>query len=84
MQSGNWPYAVGSSVPSSSGWHFIEAFFTQAASGPTLILWVDGVEVASLTENTSQANDVASAWFGITYYTGRSAFTVYVDDVAVD
>jgi uncharacterized repeat protein (TIGR02543 family) len=84
VQSGNWPYALGTSGPNGSGWHLIEAYFTRAASGPTLILWVDGVEVASLTENTSGANAVTSAWIGITYYTGRAAFTVYVDEVAVD
>jgi uncharacterized repeat protein (TIGR02543 family) len=84
VQSGNWPYALGSSGPSGEGWYLVEAYFTQAASGPTVALRVDGVEVASLSENTSGANAVASVWVGITYCTGNAAVTVHVDDVALE
>ena len=84
VQYANYPFALGTTVPSGGGWYLLEAYFTHASSGPTLVLSVDDAEVASLNQDTSGTNNVASAWFGNTYYTGSAALTVYVDDVAVD
>lgn len=84
VQSGNWPYAVGSAVPSGGGWYLLEAYFTHAASGPTLVLSVNNVDVASLIQNTSTANNIATVRLGVCYYVGSPAITVYADDVTAD
>jgi uncharacterized repeat protein (TIGR02543 family) len=77
------PYAMGTAF-SGSGWYSLDVFFTHAASGPTLVLNLDGVEAASLTYDTSAVNNVASARFGACYYTGENPLTVNVDDATVD
>ncbi len=84
VQSGNWPYALGSPGPTISGWYLVEAYFTHATTGKTLVLSVDEAEVASLNQNTAGANNVAIARYGIGYYAGTSALTIYVDDVTID
>jgi hypothetical protein len=84
VQVGNYPYAIGSSGPSEGQWYLLEAYYTHAASGKTLILTVNGVEVASLIQNTSSANNVATARFGIDYYVTATSATVYMDDITID
>jgi hypothetical protein len=84
VQYAGYPSAIGASGPSGGGWYLLEAYFTHAASGPTLTLSVDDVEVASLEWDTSSSSAVASARFGIGYYTGAPAITVYVDDVTIN
>ena len=83
VQYATWPNSLGTSVPSGEGWYILEAYFTHAASGPTLILSVNDVEVASLIQDTSTSNAVAAARFGQVYYTGANALTINVDDVAI-
>jgi hypothetical protein len=75
--------AVATTGPSGGGWYLLEAHFTHAASGPTLALSVNGVQVASLVYDTSSANPVASARFGSVFYNGSPAVTINTDDVAI-
>jgi hypothetical protein len=84
LQYGNTPYFIGTTGPSSGVWYLLEAYFTHAASGKTLALSVNGVEVASLSQNTVSASNVVRVRFGMTYFAGSSAATAYVDDVAID
>ncbi len=84
-QSGDYPYVLGSSGPSTAGWYLLEVYFTHASSGPTLLLTVNGVEVgASLNQDTSGFNNVGIARFGVGYYPGSSTIAVNVDDVSID
>ena len=83
VQYAGWPSTVGASIPSNGGWYLLQAYFTHASSGPTLVLSVNDVEAVSLSYNTSASNPVASARFGQTYYTGSNALTVNIDDARV-
>ena len=83
VQYDGWPYAMGTAF-SGSGWFNLNVLFTHASSGPTLVLNVDEVEAASLIYDTSAIANVASARFGVCYYTGAGAITINVDDAAVD
>jgi len=84
VQYSGWPTGLGTALPAGGGWYLLEAYFTHASSGPTLVLTVDETEVASLAQDTSSSSMVAAARFGVGYYTGAPALTVYVDDVAIN
>jgi hypothetical protein len=63
-------------------WYLVEAYYTQAASGKTISIYVDGVERASLYLDTS-ASSVSSIRLGIDY-TDTWAYTrVYMSNVAI-
>jgi hypothetical protein len=64
VQYAGWPIGYGTSSPSGGVWYLLEAYFTHASSGPTLILSVDEAEAASLVYDTSTTNQVAAARFG--------------------
>ncbi|MCJ7769958.1 polysaccharide lyase, partial [Candidatus Bathyarchaeota archaeon] len=87
VQSGNYPYAMAASAvptPSNGQWYLLEAYYTHSATGKTLILSVNGVEVVSLAQNTSAANNVATVRVGIDYYVTSTSAMIYVDDVTID
>ena len=71
-------------IPAEGQWYLIGAYYTQASTGKTIMLTVNGVEVASLSQDTSGDNMVALVRCGLDYYTGSSASTVYIDDVTID
>ena len=84
IQYSNWPYVLGASGPSEGNWYLVEAYYKNSVSGKTLIILVDGVEVASLSQDTGGSNDVTLARFGIGYYSGTSAASVYIDDITIN
>lgn len=84
VQWSNYPYAIGTQLPSGGGWYLIEAYFTHSATGKTIVLNVNGVEVASLSQDTSAAANVGSVRLGVCYYPGSTAVNVGVDDVILD
>jgi len=82
MRSNTNAYAA--SGPIEDRWYLVEAYFKKASTGKTIVLYVDGVEVASLSLNTASANDVARVRFGIGYSDSGVATTVYIDDATID
>ena len=84
LQYANWPYTIGSTTLNEGEWYLLEAYFTHATSGETLILRVNGVEVASLAQDTTVANNITSVRCGIVYYSSSSAVSVNIDDVTID
>ncbi len=83
VQYNGYPYAMGTAF-SGSGWYNLNATFVHASSGPTLTLNVNDVEAASLVYDTSAVNNVATARFGVSYYTGAGAITINIDDATLD
>jgi hypothetical protein len=75
-----------SSIPLSydGQWYLLGAHYIQASTGKTIVLTVNGVEAASLSQDTSSNSMVAFVRYGLAYYTGSSASTVYVDDVTIN
>ena len=71
-------------LPSEGQWYLLGAHYIQSSTGKTIILTVNGVEAASLSQDTSSNNMVAFVRYGLAYYTGSSASTVYVDDVTIN
>jgi hypothetical protein len=63
-------------------WYKVDAYFTRATSGETVVLYVDGVKVSSLSLDTS-ASGIAAVRCGIGYYDGGSSIRIYVDDVSI-
>ncbi|MCJ7771082.1 hypothetical protein MUP37_05860 [Candidatus Bathyarchaeota archaeon] len=87
VQYGNTPYALASSSiprPATGQWYLLQAYYKHAASGNTIVLYVNGVQVAALARNTSSNNNVAICRFGIDYYTITTAASMYVDDVIIN
>ena len=87
VQSGYHPYSLaGSSValPAEGQWYLLRAYYTHASSGKTIILTVNGVEVAFLNQNTAAKSNITRARFGIGYYNTGSAASIYVDNVTVE
>ncbi len=87
LQYAGWPYVVaGASVPAPTEgvWYKIEVYFTHAATGETLVLKINDVEVAAVNQDTSAANVIASARFGVVYWVNNSPVTVYMDDITID
>jgi hypothetical protein len=84
LQYSNWPYILSAISPSEGRWYHIEAYYKKSDYGKTLAFFVDGIEVASLDQNTTGSNDVISVRFGAGYYSGAPAVSVYVDDVSVN
>jgi len=76
--------AYAASGPGEGRWYLVEAVFKKASSGKTVILYVDGTEVASLSPATSSASSVAKAQVGIAYNNPGYAFDIYVDNVTID
>ncbi len=83
IQYSNWPYTLATSGPSEGNWYHIEVYYADAASGKTLTIFVDDVEVASLNQDTTSSSAVTSARFGIGYYTGTTSASVYIDDASI-
>ena len=75
--------AYASSGPQPNTWYAVEAYFKKATSGKTLAIYVDGQEVASLSLNTIEANEVAQVRVGIAYNAPRYKFSIYIDTVTV-
>ncbi|MDQ1281313.1 MAG: Flg new 2 protein [Thermoproteota archaeon] len=87
VQNGNTPFAMAASsvsAPVTGQWYLLQAYYTHSATGKTIVLTVNSQEVASLTQNTVNANNVANARFGIGYYIGSPAARVNIDDVTID
>jgi len=87
VQNGNSPFAVAASsvpAPVEGQWYLLQAYYTHASTGKTIVLTVNGAEVASLTRSTSSANNVANVRFGVDYYVNTSAAQVYLDDVTIN
>ena len=84
IQYSNWPYILGASGLSEGNWYFVEAYYKNSGSGKTLTIYVDGVEVASLNQDTRSSNNVTAVRFGIGYYSGASAASVFIDDTSVN
>lgn len=87
VQYGNFPPGLAeSSVPApvEGRWYQLKAYFTHASIGRTIILTVDGVEVASLILNTSGSSNIARVRFGMCYYRMNLPATVYVDNVTFE
>jgi hypothetical protein len=87
VQSGNYPYALAAHnvpAPTEGQWYLLEAHYTHAVTGKTMVLTVNGVEVASLSQNTVNANNIALVRFGLGYYAGHSVGSVYVDDIVLE
>jgi hypothetical protein len=87
VQYSSYPYAVAASsvaAPLEGQWYLLQAYYTHASTGKTIVLTVDGAEVASLTRNTYSSNNVANVRFGVDYYVNTSAAQVYIDDVTID
>ncbi len=83
VQDGSYPNAMAASGPVEGKWYLFEAYYVQASSGKTIVLTVDGVEVASLSQSTIGNSDVVSVRFGICYCLSSQATTIRVDDVAI-
>jgi hypothetical protein len=81
MYGGQTVYAA--SGPQADSWYAVEAYFNKTTSGKTLAIYVDGQEVASLSLNTSGANDVAQVRVGIAYNDPSYKFSIYIDTVTV-
>jgi len=62
-------------------WYTIEAYYRRGTNGNTVVLSVDGVEVASLAVDTSA--DAAEVRVGIPYLNPGYSFRIYADNVAV-
>lgn len=71
-------------APSAGQWYLLQAYYVHASSGPSIVLSVNGAVVASLNQDSSGANNVASIRFGIGYYDAGSAAVAYIDDVTVE
>jgi hypothetical protein len=87
VQSGNSPFAVAASsvpAPVEGQWYLLQAYYTHAATGKTIVLTVNGVEVVSLSQNTAASSNVMRARFGVGYYVTSSTASVYIDDVTID
>jgi hypothetical protein len=87
VQYSSYPYAVAASsvaAPLEGQWYLLQAYYTHASTGKTIVLTVNGAEVASLTRSTSSANNVANVRFGVDYYVNTSAAQVYLDDVTIN
>jgi peptidoglycan/xylan/chitin deacetylase (PgdA/CDA1 family) len=76
--------AFASSGPTAHVWYAVEAFFTKTASGKALAIYVNGTQVASLSINTSGANSIAQARFGIAYCDAGYKYSVYLDTAIID
>jgi hypothetical protein len=72
------------SGPSAHVWYAVEAFFNKTASGKALAIYVNGTQVASLSINTSGANSIAQARFGIAYCDAGYKYNVYVDTAIIN
>jgi hypothetical protein len=83
VQYGNTPFALGSAFTSDGGWYMLEAYFTHASSGKTIILYVNGTEVTSLSQSTTSLPNVNTVRVGIGYDAGTAALSINVDDVAI-
>jgi hypothetical protein len=70
------------SGPNQGTWYRIDAHYSRAASGETVVLYVNGVEVSHLNLDTS-ASGVAGVRCGIGYYDGGPSTRVYIDDVSI-
>jgi hypothetical protein len=70
-------------APSIGQWYLLRAYYVHTATGASIVLSVDGAIVASLSQDTSGANNVATIRFGICYYDASSAIAAYIDDVVV-
>ncbi len=84
IQYSNWPFILGASSPSEGGWYHIEAYYNNSGNGKTLALYVNEIEVAFLEQDTIGSSDVTSVRFGVGYYSGTSAISVYMDDAAIN
>ncbi|NLF89069.1 hypothetical protein GX563_09635 [Candidatus Bathyarchaeota archaeon] len=84
VQDGNYPYTMGTTGPTANTWYQIDAYYTQAVTGETISLYVDGVKVASMNANTSGEEAVERVRFGLGYYAGTSTANIYIDDAAID
>jgi hypothetical protein len=82
MYGGQTAYAT--SGPQANTWYSVEAYFNKTAYGKSLIIYVDGQEAASLTVNTSGANNIAQVFVGIAYNDPSYTFNVYIDTVTID
>lgn len=80
----NFEIIVTLQAPSAGQWYLLQAYYVHASSGPSIVLSVNGAVVASLNQDTSGANNVASIRFGIGYYDAGSATVAYIDDVTVE
>ncbi len=86
LQYAGWPYALAAAdvpAPTDGTWYAVDTFFTHSSTGKTLTLQINGVEVASLNQNTSAANAITDARFGEVYWSGASAVSVCIDDVSI-
>jgi hypothetical protein len=79
----NRSYDFATKGPNMGAWYLIDAYYTHAASGKTIVLYVNGEDVVSLSENTIGDSDVVRVRFGLGYFAGTSAATVYMDDVKI-
>jgi hypothetical protein len=87
VQSGNYPLALASSsvpLPVEGQWYQLTAYYTHASTGKTIILTVNGVEVASLSQNTAAASSIVRARYGISYYGASSTARIYVDNATLE
>ncbi|MDQ1280369.1 MAG: trimeric autotransporter adhesin, partial [Thermoproteota archaeon] len=71
-------------TPAVNTWYLLGAHYIVASTGKTIVLTVNGAEVASLSLNTTGNNNIASVRFGLDYYVGSSTATVYLDNVIID
>jgi hypothetical protein len=83
MYGGSNP-AFSTSGPVAGVWYCIEAYFNKTASGNSLILYINGIQVASLSSNTSGANNVAQVRIGVAYNDPGYTLSLYVDTVIID
>lgn len=79
----NRSYDFATKGPKLGVWYLIEAYYTHAASGKTIVLYVNGEDVVSLSENTSGDSDVVRVRIGLGYFAGTTAATIYVDNVSI-
>jgi hypothetical protein len=71
-------------APSAGQWYLVQAYYVHASAGLPIVLSINGLPVAFLSQDMSAANNITTIRFGIGYYDASSAATAYIDDVTIE